>query len=64
VLLREAGITIESSKPTMKIGMIMTGQSLHTGLLEADSIEDALAIAMEALAPDDVNFTEWEVGPA
>lgn len=62
--LREAGIAIESSKPTMKVGMVMTGQSLHTALVEAASIDDALAMAMEALAPDDVNFTEWEAGPA
>ncbi len=62
--LREAGIAIESSKPAMQIGLIMTGQSIHTALVEADSIEGALAMTMEALAPDDVNFTEWEAGPA
>lgn len=61
--LREAGIVIESSRPALKIGIIRTGQSIHTARVEADSIEDALAMAMEALAPDDVNFTGWEAGP-
>ncbi len=61
--LREAGVVIESSEPTMRIGTVKIGQSIHTARAEADSIEDALATAMEALAPDDVNFTEWEAGP-
>ncbi|MGN6664964.1 MAG: hypothetical protein ACTHK6_12290 [Solirubrobacterales bacterium] len=60
--LEEAGIVIESSKPSMRVGLIRTGRSIHTAQVEADSAEDALAMAMEALAPDDVNFTEWEAG--
>lgn len=60
--LREAGVVIESSEPSMKVGLIKVGQSIHTARTEADSIENALATAMEALAPEDVNFTEWEAG--
>jgi len=62
--LHEAGVVIESSEPAMRIGTVKIGQSIHTARTEADSVEDALATAMEALAPDDVNFTEWEAGPA
>lgn len=61
--LHEAGVVIESSEPAMKIGIVKLGQSIHTARVEAGSIEDALATAMEAIAPDDVNFTEWEAGP-
>lgn len=60
--LEEAGIAIESSRPSMQVGLIKTGRSIHTASVEADSEEEALAKAMEALAPDDVNFTEWEAG--
>jgi hypothetical protein len=61
--LREAGVVIESSEPGMRVGTIKIGQSIHTVRVEAGSIEDALATAMEAIAPDDVNFTEWQAGP-
>ncbi|MGN6254529.1 MAG: hypothetical protein ACTHO8_06060 [Solirubrobacterales bacterium] len=61
--LEEDGIVIDSSRPSMQVGLVKTGRSIHTAAVEADSAEDALAMAMEALAPDDVNFTEWEAGP-
>jgi hypothetical protein len=61
--LEKAGIVLESSKPGLRVGMIMTGRSIHTASVEADSVEDAVAKVMETLAPEDVNFTGWEGGP-
>ncbi|MGN6254943.1 MAG: hypothetical protein ACTHO8_08190 [Solirubrobacterales bacterium] len=61
--LEEAGIVIESSKPSLRVGLIRTGRSIHTAAVEADSGEEALAKAREALAPDDVNFSDWKAGP-
>jgi hypothetical protein len=60
--LLEAGVVLDSSEPAMKVGLVRVGQSIHTAHVEASSIEDALAVVMEALAPEDVNFTGWEAG--
>ena len=52
--LDKAGIELHSSKPGLRI---------NTVIVEADSEEAAVAKVMEKLAPDDVNFTQWESGP-
>jgi hypothetical protein len=58
--LEEAGIVLESREPGMKFGPIKTGVPINTVRLEADSAEQALARLKELLAPDDVNFSNWE----
>lgn len=61
--LDKAGIELHSSKPGLRIGSIETGEPINTVIVEADSEEAAVAKVMEKLAPDDVNFTQWESGP-
>jgi hypothetical protein len=61
--LTAAGVELQSSKPALQIGPIRTGQPIHTALVEADSVEEAVAKVMETLTPDDVNFSGWEGGP-
>ena len=60
--LRNAGIELKASTPALQAGMIKFGQPINTLLVEAGSEEAAVAKTMEALAPDDVNFSGWEAG--
>lgn len=62
--LDAAGIELQSSEPALQIGSIKTGEPINTVIVEAASEEEATAKVMETLAPDDVNFTQWETGPA
>lgn len=61
--MEETGIVLQESKPALRIGSVETGEPINTVSVEADSAEDAVAKVMETLAPDDVNFTQWEGGP-
>ena len=61
--MEKAGIVLQSSEPALQIGSVKTGEPVNTVIVEADSEEEATARVMETLAPDDVNFTQWEGGP-
>lgn len=56
--LAAAGITLESSEAGSQIGLM----KIHTVRVEAGSAEEAVARVRETLAPDDVNFSNWEAG--
>lgn len=62
--LSEAGIDLVSKEPALRIGMVKTGASINTVLVEAASEEQAIATVKAKLTPDDVNFSGWEAEPA
>jgi hypothetical protein len=62
--LRDAGIVLRSSEPSVQIGMIKTGEPINTVSVEADSEQEALEAVEAALGIDAVNFSAWESGEA
>jgi hypothetical protein len=67
--LTAAGIRLEGSRSSMimgtpETGTARTGRPIYTVSLEAGSPEEALARVKEAIEPDVVNFSNWEVEAA
>ena len=62
--LRNAGVDLKSSEPSMELGGVKFGEPLHTATIEAASEQEALEAVEAALGIDSVNFSDWEAGPA
>jgi hypothetical protein len=62
--LEAAGITIESTERSMRIGLVKTGRPIYTVRVEADSEDEAVLAVKAALDPDAANFSCWESAPA
>jgi hypothetical protein len=62
--LAAAGITIESSEGSMRIGLVKTGRPIYTVRVEADAENEAVQAVKAALDPDAANFSNWESAPA
>jgi len=58
--LTKAGITIESSQPSMHVGLLATGRPIYTVTLEASSPDEALGKVRQVMEPDTANFANWE----
>lgn len=56
--LAAAGFELASSEAGSQIGLM----KIYTVRVEANSADEAVAKVKEALAPDDVNFSNWEAG--
>jgi hypothetical protein len=64
--LTAAEIRLEGSRPSMttgtpETGTARTGRPIYTVSLEANSSQEALLLVKEAIEPDVVNFSNWEV---
>ena len=62
--LQSASIVLKSSERSMQVGMIKTGQPIHTVSVEAASEQEALEAVEAALGVDSVTFSGWESGAA
>jgi hypothetical protein len=60
--LGAAGIDLKSSEPSMQVGVIKIGETIHTVAVEAASEQEALEAVEAALGSDSVNFSAWEAG--
>ena len=58
--LTRAGITVESSQPSMHVGLMATGRPIYTVSLEATSPDEALGKVRQVMEPDTANFSNWE----
>ncbi|HET8813901.1 MAG TPA: hypothetical protein VFM51_02975 [Solirubrobacterales bacterium] len=58
--LTRAGITVESSQPSMQVGLMATGRPIYTVVLEATSPGEALEKVRQVMEPDTATFANWE----
>jgi hypothetical protein len=61
--LSATGIEVEGSESTVLAG-VETGRPIYSVRIEAQSADEAVAAVREALEPDSVNFSDWDVAPA